>query len=57
MNGSSNSNCEQDYKVENNSACLSELSSSALRGAVKVFELQREVAFESTFSTNNAMGK
>ena len=55
MNGSSNSNCEQDYKVENNSACLSELSSSALRGAVKVFELQREVAFESTFSTNNAI--
>ena len=50
MNETSVSNCAKEYKVESDSdICISELSPSAIRGAVKLFDLVDEVAFESVF--------
>ena len=51
MNETSNSNYQQEYKMDSDKeVCISELSPAAIRGAVKIFDLVDEVAFESVFN-------
>lgn len=50
MNGTYSSN-QREYKIEDDiEVCISELSPSAIRGAIKLFELADEVAFDSVFN-------
>lgn len=51
MNETSNDNHMQSYKNESDKeVCISDLSPSAIRGAVKAFELLDEVAFNAAFN-------
>ena len=51
MNETGVSSYTKEYKAESDSdICISELSPSAIRGAVKFFDLVDEVAFDSVFN-------
>ena len=51
MNETTNNYYNEEIKTEDDKeVCISELSTSALRGAVRLFELADEAAFDRVFN-------